>query len=155
MFFKVCSHSNQRWFKFDGISSSQSKKTFHSCCKINFASSIDRVKGPNRSKTEDIRLSKPLFDRGDGFMIAFTLIVLLSALHNIPKILSNGILSRSRLTDWQFADKSSWGQDFKISLSFDKNLDEWNPPFFKISDISFHIFITSVWLVNQSKKSSM
>ena len=49
-------------FKFNGISSSQSKEIFQSCCKISFSSSIDRVKGPNGSKTKDIKLSKPLFD---------------------------------------------------------------------------------------------
>ena len=53
-------------------------------------------------------------------------------------------LSKSRLIDWQFADKSSWGKDFKISLSFDTNLVKWNPPFFKISDIFLHVFIASV-----------
>ena len=88
MFFKVCSYFNQRLFKFGGISSSQSKEIFHSCCKINFASSIDGVKSPNGSKTEDIKLSKPLFDSGNGFMTAFTLIVSLSGFHNIPKALS-------------------------------------------------------------------
>ena len=36
-------------------------------------------------------------------MTAFTLIVLLPGFRNIPKALSNGILSKSRLTDWQFA----------------------------------------------------
>ena len=50
-------------------------KKFSSCCKINFASIIDRVKSPNGSKTEDIKLSKPLFDGENGFMTAFTLIV--------------------------------------------------------------------------------
>ena len=104
MFFKVYSHFNQRLFKFDVISSSQSKEIFHSCCKINFASRIDGVKSPNGSKTEDIKLSKPLFDGGNGFMTAFTLILSLSGFHNIPKVLPNGILSKSRLTDWQFAD---------------------------------------------------
>ena len=77
-------------------------------------------------------------------MTAFTLIVLLPGFRNIPKALSNGILSKSRLTDWQFAYKSSWGKDFKISLSFDTNLVKWNPPFFTISDISSHIFIASI-----------
>ena len=72
-------------------------------------------------------------------MTAFTLIVSLSVFHNIPKALSNEILSR--LTDWQFADNSSWSKDFKISLSFDTNLVKWNPPFYKISDISLHVFI--------------
>ena len=38
-------------------------------------------------------------------MIAFTLIVSLFGFCNIPKALSTGILSKSRLTDWQFADK--------------------------------------------------
>ena len=42
-------------------------------------------------------------------MTAFTLIVSFSWFHNIPKVPSNGILSKSRLTDWQFGDKSSWG----------------------------------------------
>ena len=114
MFFKVCSHFNQRFCKCDGISSSQSKGIFHSCCKINFASSIDGVKSPNGPKTEDIKLSKPLFDGGDGFMTAFTLILLLSGFRNISKALSNEILSKSRLTDWQFADKSSWAKDLKF-----------------------------------------
>ena len=63
-------------------------------------------------------------------MTGFTLIVLLSGFHNIPKALSNGILSKSRFTDWQFTDKSSWGIDFKISQSFDSNLVKWNPLFF-------------------------
>ena len=40
-------------------------------------------------------------------MTAFTLIVWLSGFHNIPKAFSNGIFSKSRLTDWQFVDKSS------------------------------------------------
>ena len=57
MVFKVCSHFNQGAFKFNEISSSQSKEIMHSCCKINFASSIDEVKSPNRSETEDIKLS--------------------------------------------------------------------------------------------------
>ena len=48
---------------------------------------------------------------------AFTLIVSLFGFHNIPKALPNRILSKSRLTDWQFDDKSSWGKDFKISLN--------------------------------------
>ena len=69
-------------------------------------------------------------------MTAFTLIVSLSGFHNIPKALSNGILSKSRLTDWQMADKSSWGKDFKTFLSFDTNLVKWNPPFSK-----FRIFL--------------
>ena len=150
MFFKACSHFKQRLFKFDGISSPQSKEIFHSCWKINFASNIDGVKSPDGSKTEDIKLSKPLFDGGNGFMTAFPLIVSF-----IPKALSNGILSKSRITDWQFADKSSWGKDFKISLSFDTYLVKWNPPFFKILDISLHVFIASVWLENKSKKLSM
>ena len=64
MFFKVCSHFNQRLFNFGGISSSQSKEIFHSCCKISFSSSIDGVKIPNGSKTKGIKLSKPLFDSG-------------------------------------------------------------------------------------------
>ena len=144
MFFKVCSHFNQRLFKFNGISSSQSKEIFHSCCKINFTSSSDGVKSPNGLKAEDIKLTKPLFDGGNDFMIAFTLIVSLFGFHNIPKALSNGILSKSRLTDWQFADKSFWDKDFEISLSFDTNLVKWNPPFFKILDISLHIFTASV-----------
>ena len=87
-FFKVCSHFKQRFFKFSGISSSQSKEIFHSCCKINFVSTLDGVKSPNR------------YD-------CFYLIVLLSGFHNIPKALSNEILSKSRLTDWYFAEKSS------------------------------------------------
>ena len=69
------------------------------CCKINFASSIDGVKSPNGSKTEDIKLSKPLFDDENDFMAAFILNVSLSEFHSIPKALSNGILSKSRLTD--------------------------------------------------------
>ena len=69
-FFKFCSHFNQRLFKFDGISSSQSKEIFHSYCKINFASSIDGVKSPNRSKAEDIKLSKPLCVGVNGLMTA-------------------------------------------------------------------------------------
>ena len=122
MFFKVYSHFNQQLFRFDMISSSNLKKfIYHSCCKINFVSSIDGVKSPNGPKTEDLKLSKPLFDVGNGFMTAFTLIVSLSGFRNIPKALSSKILSKSRLTDWQFADKSSWGKDFKISLSFDIN----------------------------------
>ena len=97
VFFKVCSHFiNQQLFEFDGISSSQSKELFCSCCKISFASSTDRVKSPNGSKREDIKLSKPLFDNGNGFMNAFTLILLLSGFQNILKALSNGILSKSR-----------------------------------------------------------
>ena len=131
MVFKVCNHLNQRFFKFNEISSSQSKKIFHSCCKINFSSSIDEVKSPNRSKTEDIKLSKPHFYDENDFMTAFTLIVSLSGFHNIPKALSNGILSKSRLTDWQLADKSSWGKDFKISLSFTTNLVKMESPFFQ------------------------
>ena len=83
------------------------------------------------------------FDSGNGFMTAFALIVLLSGLHNILKALSNRILSKSRLTDQQFADKSTWGKDFKISQSFDTNLVRWNPLFFKISDISLPIFLAS------------
>ena len=63
-------------------------------------------------------------------MTGFTLIVLLSGFHNIPKALSNGILSKSRFTDRQFTDKSSWGIDFKISQSFDSNLVKWNSLFF-------------------------
>ena len=110
MFFEVCSHFDQQLLKFNGISSSQSKEIFHSCCKINFASSIDGVKSPNRSKTEDIKLSKPLFNDGNEFMTSFTLIISLFGFHNIPKALSNEIPSKSRLTDWQFADKSSWEQ---------------------------------------------
>ena len=102
MFFKICSHLNQRLFKFDGISSSQSKDIFHSCCKVNFASSINGVKSPNASNSEDIKLSKPYFEDGNDFVTAFTLILLLSGFHNIPKALSDGILSKSRLTDWQF-----------------------------------------------------
>ena len=115
MFFKVCSYFSQQLFKFGGISSSQSKEIFRSCCKISFTSSIDRVKSPNEPKRDDIKLSKRLFDSRNGFITA----------------LSNRILSKSRLTDWQFADKSSWGKDFKISLSFDTNLVKWNPPFFQ------------------------
>ena len=95
---------------------------FHSCCKISFASSIDGVKSPNGSKAEDIKLSKPLLESGNGSMTAFTLILSLSGFYNVHKALSNGILSKSRLTDWQFADKSSWSKDFKISLPFDTNL---------------------------------
>ena len=45
-------------------------------------------------------------------MTAFTLIASLFGFCYIPKALSNGILSKSRLTDWQFADKSSRGKDF-------------------------------------------
>ena len=105
--FKVCSHFNQQFFKFNGISSFKSKEIFHSCCKINFASSIDGVKSPIGSKTENIKLSKPLFDTENDFMTAFTLIVWLSGFHNIPKALSNGILPKHRLTDRQFAHKSS------------------------------------------------
>ena len=71
MFFKVCSHFNQRLLKFDGISSSQSKEIFHSCCEINFASSIDGVKSPNGSKTEDIKLSKPFFWKWKWFHDCF------------------------------------------------------------------------------------
>ena len=52
MFFKVCSHFNEKFFKFNEISSSQSKEIFHNCCKINFASSIDGVKSPNGSKNK-------------------------------------------------------------------------------------------------------
>ena len=88
-------------------------------------------------------------------MTAFALTALLSGLHNIPKALSNGILSQSRLTFWQFADNSAWGKDFKTSLSFDTNLVKWNPPFLKILDISLHIFIASVLFETDSKKSSM
>ena len=109
IFFKVCSHFNQWLFKFRGISSSQSKESFQSCCKISFASNIDGVKSPNGSETDNIKINKPLFDSGNGFVTAFTLTVSLSWFHNIPKALSNGILSKSRLTDWQFGGKSSWG----------------------------------------------
>ena len=77
-------------------------------------------------------------------MTAFTLTVSLSRFHNIPNALSNGILFKSRLTGWQFADKSSWGKGVKISLSFDTNLVKWNLPCFKISDINSHVFIASV-----------
>ena len=62
-------------------------------------------------------------------MTVFTLIVSLSRFRNIPKALSSRILSKSRLTDWEFADKPSWGKDFKISLPFDTNLVKWNLPF--------------------------
>ena len=101
---------------------------------------LDGVKSPNGSKTEDIKLSKPLFDDGNDFMTAFTLIVLLPRFHNIPKALSNGILFNFRLTDWQFADKSSWGIDFKNFLSFDTDLVKWNPPHFKTLDV-FYIYL--------------
>ena len=67
-----------------------------------------------------------------------------------------------RLTNWQFADKSSWGKDIKkklkilkISLLFDTNLGKWNSLIFKIWDISLHIFIASVLLENKSKTFSM
>ena len=76
-------------------------------------------------------------------MTVFNLIVLLSGFHNIPKALSNGIFSKYTLTDWTFANKSSCGKDFKISVLFDTNLVKWNPPFFKILDVSLHIFIAS------------
>ena len=79
-------------------------------------------------------------------MTAFTLIVSLSGFQNIPKAPSNGILSMSRLKDWQFADKSSWGKDFKISLSFHMNLVKWNPLFFKISDIPLHILYSFFYI---------
>ena len=90
VFFKVCSHFNQQFFKFNGISSSQSKEIFQSYCKI---------KNGNGSKAEDIKLSKPLFDGENDFMTAFTLMVSLSGFYNTPKALSNGILSKFRLTD--------------------------------------------------------
>ena len=71
---------------------------------------------------EDIELSEPLFDNENEFMTTFTSAVSLSVFHNVPKALPNGILFNSRLTDWQFANKSSWFEDFKIYLSFDTNL---------------------------------
>ena len=83
---------------------------------------FDGVKSPNGSRTEDKKLSKPHFDDEYDFLTTFTLIASLSWFHNIPKVLSKGILSISRLTDWQFADRSSWDKYFKISLSFDSNL---------------------------------
>ena len=55
-------------------------------------------------------------------MTTFTSAVSLSVFHNVPKALPNGILFNSRLTDWQFANKSSWFEDFKIYMSFDTNL---------------------------------
>ena len=84
-------------------------------------------------------------------MTAFTLIVslyrIVSGFDNVSKALSNGILSKSRLADWQFPDKSSWGKDFKTSLSLETNLTNGINVFyffFKISDISLHTFIASV-----------
>ena len=108
MIFKVCGHFSQRFFNFNGISSVQSKEIIRSCRKINFASGVDGTKSPNVSESKDMKLSKPHFNDENNFT-AFTLIVLLSGFHNIPKAFSNGILSKSRLTDWQFADKSFWG----------------------------------------------
>ena len=64
-------------------------------------------------------------------MAAFTLTVSLSEFHNIPRALSNGIWSNSRLTDCQFANKLSWGKDFEVSLSFGTNLVKWNLPLFQ------------------------
>ena len=58
----LCSHFNQRIFKFNRISSSRSQETFRNCCKINFASRLDGVKSPNGSKTKDIKLTKAFFD---------------------------------------------------------------------------------------------
>ena len=78
-------------------------------------------------------------------MTVFTLIVSLSGFHNVPKAHCNGIFSKSTLTDWQFADKSSWGKDFKISVSFDTNLIKWNPPLFQ-NFVYFFACIYRFWL---------
>ena len=87
-------------------------------------------------------------------MTAFTLIVSLSGFHNIPKALRNGILSKPRLTDWQFADESSWGKDFKIYLSFDTNLVKWNPLFFKFRTfLCIHLWL--FFLIERESKLSM
>ena len=91
MFFKVCSYFKQQVFKFGRISSSRSKEIFHLCCKIRFASSIVGVRSANVSKTEDIKQSRPLFESGNVFMIAFTLIVSLFGFHKLSEALSNGI----------------------------------------------------------------
>ena len=144
VFFKVCIYFNHQFFKFSWISSSQSEEIFHVVVTLILVLALTELKSPNGLKTEDIKLSKPLFDGENDFIAAFTLIVLLSEFYSIPKALSNGILSKSRLTDWQFADKPSWGKYFKIFLSFDTNFVKWNPTFFKISNISLHIFIASV-----------
>ena len=79
------------------------------------------LKSPNGSKAKDIKLSKLYFGSGNGLMTAFTLIVSLIGFSTIYlKVFLTGF--KSRLTDWLFADKSSWGEGFKISLSFDTNL---------------------------------
>ena len=59
-----------------------------------------------RSKNKRYK-TKPLFDDENDFMTAITLTALLFGFHNIPKALSDGILSKSMLADWQFADRSS------------------------------------------------
>ena len=82
--------------------------------------SLTELKFSTDQKTENIKLSQPLSEDGNDSMTA--LIASLSGFRNIPKPVSNGILSKSRLTNWKFVNKSSWRKDFKISLWFDINL---------------------------------